>query len=214
MPTWSRSSSGPIAIRSVPEVTWSHQTETDLGLLTCTPLTPERFGDLEAVFGDRGVTRSCFCMHWRRPDGGFGDERDNRDRFADVVSAGPPPGLIGYVDGSPLGWVQVGPRDEFPTLGRSRLLKPVDDVEPWTINCFVVRVGHRSQGIGKGLLEGALAYAASQGATIIEAYPVDGERASLVDYYTGTLGMFSEHGFTEVIRRNDSRPIVRLSLTR
>jgi hypothetical protein len=46
---------------------------------------------------------------------------------------------------------------------------------------------------------------------VAEAYPVDGERASVVDYFTGTLGMFSEHGFVEVIRRNDTRPIVRLT---
>jgi GNAT superfamily N-acetyltransferase len=214
MPRSWKSSSALTVIRSEPELGWAHEAETDLGSLTMTPLTPERFGDLETVFGDRGVTRSCFCMHWRRPDGGYGDDRDNRDRFADVVAVGPPPGLIGYVADSPVGWVQVGPRREFPTLGRSRLLKPVDEVEPWTINCFVVRVGHRSLGIGKGLLEGAIAYAASQGAQIIEAYPVDGERASLVDYFTGTLAMFSEHGFTEILRRNESRPIVRLSLAR
>ena len=47
---------------------------------------------------------------------------------------------------------------------------------------------------------------------MIEAYPVDGERASTVDYFTGTLGMFSEHGFVEIIRRNDTRPIVRLTV--
>ena len=47
---------------------------------------------------------------------------------------------------------------------------------------------------------------------IIEAYPVDGARSSAVDYFTGTLSMFDEHGFVEVIRRNDSRPIVRLTV--
>jgi GNAT superfamily N-acetyltransferase len=162
--------------------------------------------------GQRGVARNCFCMHWRRPDGGFDDERDNRDRFADVTTSGPPPGLVGYLDGRPVGWVQVGPRSDFPTLARSRLLKPVDDLDPWTINCFVVRTGMRSKGIGKGLLAAAIDYARSQGAHVVEAYPVDGERSSVVDYFTGTMGMFAEHGFTELIRRNDSRPIVRLTL--
>lgn len=175
------------------------------------PLTPERFADLEIVMGDRGVTRSCFCMYWRRPDGGYPEERDNRDRFAEVTAAGPPPGLVGYLDDEPVGWVQVGPRADFPTIRRSRLLKPFDDVDPWTINCFVVQAGRRSKGIGKGLLSAAIRFARSQGAKVIEAYPVDGERSSLVDYYTGTLGMFEEHGFVEVIRRNDTRPIVRLT---
>lgn len=193
-------------------MTWQHVAETDAGRLICSPLTRDRFGDLETVFGERGVARRCFCMHWRRPDGGYGDERDNRERFVDVAFDGPPPGLIGYIDGEPLGWVQVGPRSDFPTLGRSRLLKAVDDTDPWTINCFVVKAGERSQGIGRGLLETAIAFAEHQGADIIEAYPVDGHRASVVDYFTGTLAMFSEHGFTEVIRRNDTRPIVRLTI--
>ena len=111
-----------------------------------------------------------------------------------------------------MGWVQVGPRTDFPTIYRSRLLKPIDEVEPWSINCFVVRVGQRRQGIGKGLLAAAIEYARSEGAGVIEAYPVDGARGSVVDYFTGTLGMFSDYGFAEVIRRNDTRPIVRLTL--
>jgi GNAT superfamily N-acetyltransferase len=193
-------------------MTWEHNVETEVGRLVVSPLERHRFADLETVMGERGVARRCFCMYWRRPDGGHPEERDNRDRFADIAAEGPPPGLIGYIDDEPVGWVQVGPRADFPTLERSRLLKPVDEVEPWTINCFVVRTGRRSRGIGRGLLAAAIAYARSQGARVLEAYPVDGERSSVVDYFTGTLGMFDEHGFAEVIRRNDTRPIVRLTL--
>ncbi len=166
---------------------------------------------METVFGERGVARRCFCMHWRRPDGGHQDDLDNRERYAAVVEVGPPPGLIGYVGDQPVGWVQVGPRSDFPTIGRSRLLKPVDEAEVWSINCFVVRVGHRSQGIGSGMLAAAIRYAKDRGASVVEAYPVDGERASVVDYFTGTLGMFEAEGFVELTRRNETRPIVRLT---
>ena len=196
----------------MPEATWSHVSEIDSGSLTCLPLTEGRLGAMEEVFGDRGVARGCFCMHWRRPDGGYEDERDNRDRFVDLAFEGRPPGLIGYLDDQPVGWVQVGPRSDFPTLQRSRLFRPIDDTDPWSINCFVVKVGRRSQGVGRGLLEAAIEFAKDNGATVIEAYPVDGHRESLVDYFTGTLSMFSERGFAEVIRRNDTRPIVRLTL--
>ena len=196
----------------MPRETWSHSGETDLGPMTSIPLTPDRFGDMEVVFGDRGVARNCFCMHWRRPDGGFGDKRDNRERFGDVAAEGRPPGLIGYVEDNPVGWVQVGPRREFPTLDRSRLLKRVDEIEPWSINCFVVRTGYRKRGVGAGLLTAAIDFAKHEGAEVIEAYPVDGPRSSAVDYFTGTLSMFDEHGFVELIRRNDSRPIVRLTV--
>jgi GNAT superfamily N-acetyltransferase len=180
--------------------------------MECRPLTPAHFADIEMVFGERGVARRCFCMHWRRPDGGFGDVRDNRDRFADVTAQGPVPGLVGYLESQPVGWVQVGPRELFPTIARSRLLKPIDDVETWSINCFVVRAGRRRHGIGGGLLTAAIQWAKSHGARVIEAYPVDGERSSVVDLFTGTLGMFNEHGFAEIIRRNHDRPIVRLQI--
>ena len=197
----------------MPETEWAHHIETDLGPMTSRPLTPERFQDMELVFGERGVARQCFCMHWRRPDEGYGDDRDNRDRFADRLSAGRPPGLIGYIDpADPVGWVQVGPRDEFPTLDRSRLFRRPDDVDVWSINCFVVRAGRRKRGVGAGLLAAGIDFAKSQGATVLEAYPVDGPRSSSVDYFTGTSSMFDQHGFVELIRRNDTRPIVRLTV--
>jgi GNAT superfamily N-acetyltransferase len=197
---------------ALPRVEWSHAGETDAGAMVSLPLTPARFHDMELVFGERGVARRCFCMHWRRPDGGFGDDRDNRDRFAERVSRGRPPGLLGYIENTPVGWVQVGPRAEFPTIERSPLVRPVDEIEVWSINCFVVRSGFRRRGIGAGLLAAAIRFAIEEGAAVIEGYPVDGDRSSSVDYFTGTLSMFDEHGFVEIIRRNETRPIVRLSV--
>jgi GNAT superfamily N-acetyltransferase len=194
-------------------MTWAKKVQTDAGSVECFPLTPDRFPDIEEVFGERGTARRCFCMHWRRPDGGFQDTRDNRARFSDITEQGPPPGLVGYLDGRPVGWVQVGPIDDFPTILRSRLFKPVDDTPTWSINCFVVKVGHRRRGIGLGLLTAAVDYAKQCGARVIEAYPVDGDRSSSVDYFTGTMGMFDSHGFVELIRRNDTRPIVRLRVS-
>jgi hypothetical protein len=192
-------------------VAWEHVAEIDGGTLVSRPLTPNRIGDLDLVFGEAGVARRCYCMHWRRPDGGYGDRRPNRDRFSDRVETGRPPGLIGYLANDPVGWVQVGPRDEFPTLERSRLLCSVDDSDCWSINCFVTRVGYRRRGVAGGMLGAAMAFARNEGAHLAEGYPVDGPRSSAVDYFTGTLGMFQEEGFVEILRRNPTRPIVRRS---
>lgn len=194
----------------MPEMEWSFSAELDEGSLEARPLTPQRFADIEAVFGESGTARRCFCMHWRRPDGGFLDRRSTRDRFARRVTEGRSPGLVGYLDGAPVGWVQVGPREEFPTIERSRLLKPLDDVPTWSINCFVTRVGYRRRGIATALLAAAKAFARDEGARLVEGYPVDGERSSAVDYFTGTLGMFQGEGFVEILRRDPTRPIVRL----
>lgn len=189
---------------------WSKTVDLTQGRLECHPATPERFGDLEEIFGERGVARKCFCMWWRRPVGGTVDDADNKERFYRIVEAGPPPGLIGYLDGIPVGWVQVRPRDEFPALDRSKTLGRVDDADVWSINCFVVRTGYRNRGVGSALALAAVDYAHSLGAVTLEAYPYDDTSWSAPNFYTGTPGMFDELGFREVARRKPTRPIVRL----
>ncbi len=189
---------------------WSWAADLHGGRLECRPLTPDRFPDIEVIFGERGAARRCFCMYWRRPDGGFGDRRDNRDRFAAITEAGPPPGLVGYLDGEPVGWVQVGPRENFPTMQRSPVVRPIDHSEVWSVNCFVTRVGYRKRGIGTAMAAAAADYAASEGARIVEGYPYGGNSSAAGDYFTGTPAMFLDNDFVEVTRRKPTRPIVRL----
>ena len=81
------------------------------------PLTPSRWTDLEIVFGDgRGVCGRCWCMYWRMPRRDFEASigAGTRQLFRARVEAGPPPGLLAYRDGAPVGWVQVGPRADVP----------------------------------------------------------------------------------------------------
>lgn len=64
------------------------------------------------------------------------------------------------------------------------------------------------------LLRAAVEHARSGGARVLEAYPIDTgeERHPQSTVFTGTLAMFQRVGFTEVERRAEGRPIVRLSL--
>jgi predicted GNAT family acetyltransferase len=52
-------------------------------------------------------------------------------------------------------------------------MKAVDDQPVWSVICSVVPAEHRGQGVARTLLQGAIAYAKKQGATLVEAYPVD-----------------------------------------
>ena len=86
----------------------------------------------------------------------------------------------------------------------SRLIRPVDDVPVWSIICVVVRGGHRKQGVTRHLVEGAVAYAASQGAPAVEAYPVDPDgRMDTTMAFVGTRAMFARCGF-EVVGQTDA----------
>jgi hypothetical protein len=43
-----------------------------------------------------------------------------------LVDAGVP-GLIAYEDDRPVGWISLGPREDYEKLARSPVMKPVDD---------------------------------------------------------------------------------------
>ncbi|SFU74577.1 Acetyltransferase (GNAT) family protein [Polaromonas sp. YR568] len=187
--------------------------------LTVRPLTPERWPDLEALFNAKGcsVARGCWCMFYRRSGArgplpsGTTAAQANRADLKKLVNAGTPPGLIGYRGKVPVGWVSLGPREDYAKLKRSPVMKPVDDKPVWSVICFVVPAEHRGQGVARALLDGAIAYAKKQGATLLEAYPVDKPGRSHDDFmWFGAKSMYDDAGFAEVARRKPQRPVVRI----
>ncbi|MCA1736165.1 MAG: GNAT family N-acetyltransferase [Actinobacteria bacterium] len=142
-----------------------------------------------------------------------GHGKGNRQELKTLVDHGEEPALLAFEGNEPIGWIAVAPRSEYPRLDRSPKLRPVDDQPVWSITCFYIDRHHRKQGVAKELLLAAVDYAASNGAQVIEAYPIDTSRLSSptsASLYTGTLAMFEEAGFREVARRG-GRPIVRFA---
>lgn len=188
---------------------------------TTHPLTPERFSDLELVFGGKGCSfaRSCWCMAYReavRPAASDGATRAQERKAAlrAIVASGPAPGLIGYEGGErPVGWISFGPRQSFPKLLRSPVMKPVDDQPVWSVVCFVVPGPCRGRGIARALLAHGLDYAGDHGARLIEGYPIDKPARSEPQWlWHGTRSMFEGAGFKEIARRKPERPVMRLDL--
>jgi len=134
----------------------------------------------------------------------------NRADLKALVDSSRPPGLIAYEGKVPVGWVTLGPREEFARLERSPVMKPVDEKPVWSIICFVVPSEHRRKGVAHALLQGAIAYAKKQGAALLEGYPVDKRgRSSDENMWFGAKSMYDRAGFKEVARRKPARPIVR-----
>ena len=177
------------------------------------PLDASCWHDLERLFGERGACGGCWCMWWRLPRAQFdrGKGAENKNAFRKVVSSGPPPGILAYAGAEPVGWIALAPRSDYPRFERSRVLKPVDEQEVWSVTCFFVAKGYRGQGVAGRLLTEAVRYAKKQGAKIIEGYPVEASKGRLPDpfVYTGLPSTFLRAGFVEVLRRSDSRPIMR-----
>jgi GNAT superfamily N-acetyltransferase len=191
--------------------------------LSVAPLTPDRWSDLEAIFNAKGcsVARGCWCMAYRLSGSGKPLPRGitraqvNRGDLKALVDAGNPPGLIGYRGKTPVGWVSIGPREEYHKLERSPVMKAVDEQPVWSVICFVVPAAYRGQGVAQALLKGAVAYAKKRGATLIEAYPVDKPARSKDEYmWFGAKSMYDNMGFKEVARRKPTRPVVRINCRR
>lgn len=185
------------------------------GTFEAHPLTPDRWGDLETLFGKNGAYAGCWCMWWRftGPEWKENKGEGNKEAFHAVVESGEVPGVLGYVDGAPAGWCAIAPRDAHKRLReeRVRIFKKVDDQPVWTISCFYVDRKYRRKGLMTLLLAAAIEYARSQGADIIEGYPVNSEDMNGAGSgYTGVMSTFVAAGFVEAIRREEKRPIMRL----
>ena len=147
-----------------------------------------RFEDFATVVGPKTGIKGCWCMAYR------GASLGAEERIAymrDACASKPGPGVLAYVDGQPAGWCSVAPRSTYRRLMNSRTIPFVDDRDPWSVVCFVVRAGYRKRGLMHDLHDGAVEHARREG------YPADaGEgRIDAISAYVGTTRLFEAHGF-------------------
>jgi GNAT superfamily N-acetyltransferase len=177
------------------------------------PVTPERLADLARFSEAHGKFRYCSCMRWRLASADYKrSTKDSRIAALDaLVEHEAPVGVLAYRDGEPVGWVSVAPRETYAALERFKALPRIDDSPVWSVVCFFVDRHERGQGLTLGLLRAAVAYAVSQGAEIVEGYPV--EPGPRLYTYMGSPKTFEEAGFQEVARPTEGRPIMRCYTT-
>ena len=176
------------------------------------PVTPDRWDDLVEVMSSFHNSRHCWCAYWYLSRAGYreGWGDGNRDALELIVKRGVEPGLLAYAGGTPAAWVSVAPRGNFDGLNRSRNFAALDDKDVWAVNCFVVSMGFRRQGLVTRLAGAAADFAIARGAAGAEAYPiVPGPKSSAADLYVGTERAFRDAGYLEVARPLPRRPIMR-----
>jgi GNAT superfamily N-acetyltransferase len=180
--------------------------------------TPERWGDVVELFERRGPrggtpqTNGCWCQFWHLRGKAYwaGHGARNRRGLEEQVRSGAEPGLLAYVDGTPVGWSRLGSRESFERLEHAPKLARIDDEDVWSVVCFYVHPSAKRKGVASALLEAAMTRAAARGARILEGYPVS-EGHMNIDAYTGYLPMFLEAGFKPV-RDAGRRTVVRKRL--
>ena len=177
------------------------------------PVTKRRWADFETLFGERGACGGCWCMLWRLTRKEFENQKGagNRKAMKAIIEAGKTPGILAFSRNEPVAWCSVAPREHFPALDRSRILKPVDDSPVWSISCLFVDKRFRRKGLSKQMIKAAVDYVKKKKGSIVEAYPVEPKKDKMPDVFawTGLASTFAKAGFVECARRSETRPIMR-----
>jgi len=177
------------------------------------PVTKDRWSDFETLFGERGACGGCWCMLWRQTRKEFESQKGegNRRAMKAIVQSGEAPGILAYSQRQPVAWCSVAPREHFPSLGRSRILKPLDELPVWSITCLFVEKPYRRRSISTRMITAAVEHVKKQGGSVVEAYPVEPKKDKMPDVFawTGLASAYTRAGFVECARRSQTRPIMR-----
>jgi GNAT superfamily N-acetyltransferase len=208
--------------------------------LSIVPANQVPWDDLKAVFGDRDSGR-CNCQRFKTR-GWFWEQATDEQRRAqlrdqancDDRAATSTTGLVAYLhdpdhdrdpdqdhdpDPTPVGWVAVEPRTEYPrllglpTVWKGRPDEDKQDDSVWAVTCFVVRKGYRRRGITYALAAAAVGYARANGARALEGYAMltqPGREITWGELHVGARQVFAEAGLAEVSRPSVRRAVMRI----
>jgi GNAT superfamily N-acetyltransferase len=130
-------------------------------------------------------------------------------------------GLVAYLteERTPVGWVAVEPRTEYPrlqglpTVWRGRPEEDKKDDSVWSVTCIVVRKGYRKRGLSYALAAAAIPYAKANGARALEAYAMrtqPGKEITWGELHVGAVQAYADAGFREVSSPSVRRVVMRV----
>jgi len=170
-----------------------------------------RWVDFERLFAGSGGPKACWCMVWRAT-GIETRQTQGAQRKAAIkarVDAKVPIGILGYLDGEPVAWCSIAPRPTYRRLGGPDVAGQ-DPASVWSLACFFAHRKLRGQGVTSQLIHAAVTHARANGASVVEAYPVDPGSPSY--RFMGYLPTFEAAGFSKVGVAGTRRHVMRLSL--
>ncbi|MEQ1900436.1 MAG: GNAT family N-acetyltransferase [Devosia sp.] len=173
------------------------------------PVTPALWADFEALFGGPGGPKACWCMVWRATpvEGRESKGPARKLQMQGRILAGATVGLLGYLDGEPVAWVSIAPRETYRKFGGPAT---TTGEVIWSLACMYLRRKLRGAGYGTELIEAAKTYARDHGATVLEATPVDPTSPSY--HFMGLVPAFGRLGFEKIGTAGTRRHVMRLRL--
>jgi GNAT superfamily N-acetyltransferase len=194
--------------------------------VTVVPANEASWGDLRAIFGNRGYAAYCQCQkykmknwaEWKSLQVAGRMEKLRRDTHCGYPSARTTTGLVAYLDGEPVGWCAVEPRSAYPRLLRTPVPWKNRDEDRaddgvWSIICFATRAGFRRRGVTRALVRVGVDFARERGARALEGYPMvvaPGEEVTWGELNVGSRSTFADAGFQEVSHPTLRRVVMRI----
>jgi len=195
--------------------------------VTVVPANEASWEEIQAVFGSRGDPSRCYCQRYKMQPGEswrsvgapelarrLRAQTDCGHRRSKTTT-----GLVAYLDGEPVGWCAVEPRNLYPRLllktrvpweGRD---EDKTDGSVWAVTCLVTRKGFRRRGISRALVRAAVEFARVRGARALEGYPMittPGQETMPVEVHVGSRSAFADAGFTEISHPTLRRVVMRI----
>ena len=197
------------------------------GSIRVVPANEASWDDLMTIFGGRGEPAKCQCQRirmrhseWRGMSVGERAARLRAQTRCGAPRARSTSGLVGYLDGAPVGWCAVGPRPDWLRLLQSQSKVPwegrdEDRADPgvWAVVCFVTRAGFRRRGVSRAMAAATPGFARARGARALEGYPMitrPGEEVIWGELSVGARSVFVDAGFVEVSRPGVRRCVMRI----
>jgi GNAT superfamily N-acetyltransferase len=159
-------------------------------------------------------------MHFRVSRGGKLWEEvkgaKNRKAMKALVESGEQRGCLAFAGDEPVGWVSIGPRQDYLRMNRSRIFKTPYDDGAWSIPCFYIKREWQRRGVSRLLLREAVRLFTSCGATKLLANPIvpskgPGHTVPSVFAHTGFPQMYEREGFCDATPEGASRRIYLLA---
>ncbi len=180
-------------------------------------LTSDMWNDVVEVFSETAGCDGCWCFnHHIAP--GRPDVRDDAARAAKelAVRDGRASGVVGYLDGTPVGWCAVDRRRDIP--GHDCVTETGDDAagNVWAIHCFFVRETARGHGVARAMLQTTVSWLRDAGASEVEAFPSPPDREPFFHGFGGPFTLYSSLGFeqTDDVDENYCRVVCMLEAAR
>lgn len=175
-------------------------------------LSLKNWNKFEKLFGEKGACGGCWCMYWRisRKEYNLSKGAMNKEHMKGLIADGVTTGMLAIRGKDAIGWCSFGKREDYIGLNKSRILRPVDDKNVWSISCFFIDKKWRNKGISSKLLQAVVEFCNANRIKILEAYPVEPtQRTADVFAWQGISSIFVKNNFVEVARRSATRPIFR-----